>query len=53
MTQKVYLGAAGLNLFAMVFYAIFASGELQAWAVHYSYNQEANVKMSTLSDKGA
>ena len=47
MIQKVYLRAAGLNLVAMVFYAIFASGEIQAWAVHHSY-QDGNVKMSTL-----
>jgi len=46
--MKVYLRAAGLNLVAMVFYAIFASGEIQAWAVHHSYNQDTNVKMSTL-----
>ena len=59
MIQKVFLGAAGLDLVALIFYAFFASGEIQAWAVDHSY-QEANVKMPTvttvtvtLSDKGA
>ena len=50
--EKVFLGAAGLDLLALVFYAIFASGEIQAWAVHHHTHQDTNVKMSDLSERG-
>ena len=53
MFEKVFLGGAGLDLLAMVFYAIFASGEIQTSAVdrHYTH-QDTSLKMSALSEKG-
>ena len=51
--EKVFLGAAGLDLLALVFFAIVASGEIQAWAVHHHTHQDTNVKMSALSEKDA
>ena len=50
--EKVFLGGAGLDLLALVFFAVFASGEIQAWAVDHHTRQDTNVKMSALEDKG-
>ena len=50
MILKVFLGAAGLDLLALVFFAAFASGEIQAWAVDRQTHQDTNVKMSALAD---
>ena len=52
MIEKVFLGGAGLDLLALVFFAVFASGEIQAWAVDHHTRQDTNVKMSALEDKG-
>jgi len=48
----VFLGGAGLDLLAMVFYAIFASGEIQTSAVGRHTHQDTSLKMSALSEKG-
>ena len=49
--QQVYLGAVLMELVAIVFYAVFASGEIQAWAADHP-DQEANVEMDPVSDRG-
>ena len=48
MIEKVFVRGAGLDLLALVFYAVFASGEIQGWAVDRHTNQDTSVKMSDL-----
>ena len=45
MWQKVFIIAAAVHFFGVIFYAIFASGELQDWAVAPSEDTD-NMKMT-------